>query len=756
MIIKEEQSNVTIIGDIQENKVSIDPKNLEYITTLLSSNLYSNPEESFMREIISNAWDSHVEAGTTDKAVLVVVEEKWLSIRDFGTGLSPERFNEIYKFIGSSTKRNDNTQLGGFGIGRMSALACSNSCNITSYYNGKQYDYIMIKDGNSININLVMESDTTEDNGLKVSIPINSASKYVKSLYKLVFFPNVYIESKLKGYYYSAVEEYNNTKIKSFNNFSYCDKISNHYILLGNVLYPLDIDKLDKKYKELLLLFMSRYYYNIVPKFKIGEITITPNRENILYSASTIQTIENRIQEMAMEIMNLFKNSLQNNYDNILEYNRVVSNPLYYDVWNNTLLSDGISVDNSLSIGNYLKLCELVNITPPTYKGVQLNIIEINKIRDSIKLISNISLPKIISILAHNGKFYNSSNFTYECNKIKTLKNNILYKKSIVIVPKDTKLVSSLKSFIKSSYSGRLVIMHDISLEEFKLYMLKILQSAKFNNYEEAIVEEFYNEVIAKAHRLNPNGKEYEKYKNELKEEKKASKNISLTPIRVIRHKHNNTYTYGSEYKCYDIKEAIKHYNNTKEKDIPYVVTNSNNEYLKVILDIARIKKYDVITMPKKYLEYAKDLIGYIDADELLKFENPLIKAMYTLFNNNNDINYKDLELLNRYSAYFTPIQNTILNTYMYYRKRLYEIEFSELYGYIKSIPLGREYDPYILNICNVVNNMVKQYDTINNCILSVGIAPSSVACTFFMMKNKCKIPYTKYKSYLNSCLKIK
>ena len=39
MIINAQQSNIETIGDIQEFKTGIDPKNLEYITTLLSSNL---------------------------------------------------------------------------------------------------------------------------------------------------------------------------------------------------------------------------------------------------------------------------------------------------------------------------------------------------------------------------------------------------------------------------------------------------------------------------------------------------------------------------------------------------------------------------------------------------------------------------------------------------------------------------------------------------------------------------------------------
>ncbi len=121
MIINTKQSDIQVIGDIQEFKTSIDPKNLEYITTLLSSNLYSAPEKSFIREIVSNAWDSHVEAKTTDIPVIIRFKEdnntfRWeITIRDFGTGISPQRFQEVYCNIGSSTKRESNEFIGGFG-----------------------------------------------------------------------------------------------------------------------------------------------------------------------------------------------------------------------------------------------------------------------------------------------------------------------------------------------------------------------------------------------------------------------------------------------------------------------------------------------------------------------------------------------------------------------------------------------------------------------------------------------------------------
>ena len=109
MIINTQESDIQVVGDITEFKSSIDPKNLEFITTLLSSNLYSAPERSFISEIVSNAQESQVEASTTNIPIIIKITENKktnyygikdfkgygdITIRNFGTGLSTERFND--------------------------------------------------------------------------------------------------------------------------------------------------------------------------------------------------------------------------------------------------------------------------------------------------------------------------------------------------------------------------------------------------------------------------------------------------------------------------------------------------------------------------------------------------------------------------------------------------------------------------------------------------------------------------------------
>ena len=293
MIYEQQKSSVNTVGEIKSNSVKIKEENLDFILTILSSNLYSDPISSLIREYCSNALDSHREA-KVDEPILVEfkkdINDNWyFLVQDFGVGISKERFYNVFINLASSTKRNSNEFIGMWGLGRLSGLSYTNQISITSIHNGIKTVYIMYKDGTKINIDETLSIKTDERNGvtIKINVKDNDVDEFKDKIPKeLQFFSNVYLdidESLNKKQYpivrfnYFKIKESKYYKISTLNPFeSYTNPIKTR-ILLGEVTYPLEIDKLKDKN-------IVDNRYDIYLKFDIGELEVIPNKVKSYFS----------------------------------------------------------------------------------------------------------------------------------------------------------------------------------------------------------------------------------------------------------------------------------------------------------------------------------------------------------------------------------------------------------------------------------------------------------------------------------------
>lgn len=701
MKIDTSQKDVEIIGDIKEFKTSIDPKNLEFITTLLSSNLYSNPEQSFIREIVSNAWDSHVEAGNTDVPVIVKFSKnncKWgITIRDYGVGLSPERFSEIYCNIGSSTKRESNEFTGGFGIGRYSAIACSNSVYLISYYKGTAYFYIMIKSGNSITTNLIRESSTNEKDGLEVTIKgIEDINPYINALQYIIFFPNIYIDG--------VATENNSIKIKHFKNFSAATTTKRipHKLLLGNVLYPINTSYLSKEASS----FISRIYYTgIVVKFNIGEINITPNRENVIYTSDTIKVIEDRVLAAKEELNNLIKNIISKDYDDIIEYSNIMSKIIKYNPIENSINTNGWCYEVDI---------EELNEIPITYKGLDLS----KDIRYLYSILS-MDLPNYKGTI-YDGSIY-KKRLPYRAKASAVIKSP-----NTIILNSGVRFTADVLGYIRSKYSNNSIISNieeDAFINWIKQNEVSYITSPDNKDF---ILKEVYKSFKNRAIRLDTDtNPEFLKYKEELIKSKKGNKTPKIIKD-VILYLYNHHGYYREKKTFKDINKAIEF---IKDIHRGVILINIDNEEL--FYDIAKIKGYVCISARKDIIEEIKkmELNCIVDPTWLIK-KDPLLSIAKTLFDNPIEISRDIIRKIGM--TLDTEIQSEFLRIYSIMDKIRGTYTYKTL---IKNDNIP--YDSYTENLYNKLKTYISSYVFAENIAKEINCYDTDIISAIIL---KCKL----------------
>jgi hypothetical protein len=318
---------VNIVGDIPSIEAGIDKESMPFLFEMLSKSLYSNPIGSICREITSNCFDSHIEANVDDAVIIKKgydSEGYYISFSDVGVGLNPERIKDIYMNYFSSTKRNSNELIGGFGLGSKSPLSYTDHFYITTIFNNIQYQYIFSKGITVPTLDLLNKTDISDRNGTEIKIYIedNDVYKFRDELIKqLCYFDNVYFENWNIDNNYTIYEgEY--FKFKNKNRYS--DKM---HIVINKVSYSIDWKQLG----------IEEYNIAVGIKFNIGELLITPNREQIRYTDEIINLIKNRINKAVNELINIFNKNNKSNESFFEWYDIKNSKPfiLFEDTKNN-------------------------------------------------------------------------------------------------------------------------------------------------------------------------------------------------------------------------------------------------------------------------------------------------------------------------------------------------------------------------------------------------------------------------------------
>ena len=253
---------------------------------ILSSRLYANPVLAIVRELLTNAYDSHKAAGKEDIPIKVTLPsyiETNFVIRDYGLGLSEEDITQMYTTFFDSTKSNSNDFTGCFGLGSKTPFSYTSSFSVNSYFNGIKYKFIAVKKDGYPSIIKVSEEETSEPNGLEISIPTDKTNgadySFRTNLEKYIqFIPEIKIDCNINISRSTATVTTENLSFYPCNEYNRRNRV---LIKQGQNVYDANEDFDQIVYRTTKYLQEICKGFNIVIEVPIGTVGITPSREHL-------------------------------------------------------------------------------------------------------------------------------------------------------------------------------------------------------------------------------------------------------------------------------------------------------------------------------------------------------------------------------------------------------------------------------------------------------------------------------------------
>lgn len=348
MIAIQHKKEIIVSDEFEEKSLKISESSQEELVYNLIKNLYKYPISAVVKELASNLRDTMIEVGNPNGEVIIeLVEENKLlgnsaciKFQDFGSGFSPEKFNNIYRNLGESTKKQSNDYNGSFGAGSKTPFAYTETYTIETVHNNIKYVYIGIDNGTKFVYNLLSKEEVNMPNQTIVVVPIkskNDLTEFENAVSdKIVFMKNIkFIGFKQPEF----IITYEDDDILVFNSNDIGKRLQ---ILAGEVQYPINFQALGLE---------SHYYnnpYNNISmclKFKIGELQPTLSREDFNYTEDTKKKIHAKLNKARKILKTQIELELSKEQDYIKWYSSIVNRgtKTFQNQWNFAKVSENIS-----------------------------------------------------------------------------------------------------------------------------------------------------------------------------------------------------------------------------------------------------------------------------------------------------------------------------------------------------------------------------------------------------------------------------
>lgn len=305
MKLNETRPYLETSGQLEEQFFAIEDQGM--IFDILRNKMYSNPILAICREISCNARDAHREVGASDVPIHIHLPntlEPFYKVRDFGPGISPDRMSNIFIKYTASTKRSDNVQTGGFGLGAKTPFSYADTFTITTVHDGIKYNYNCVIDETKVGkLMLTGKSPTKEKNGTEIMIPVmpKNFSEFisnteqscrhwdVKPIIKGGTIKWQTMETVLSGTNWSIIKT----------SYDYNGYNRDARLIIDSIQYPVDLGAL-RKFADTALIDACQG--SIVLYFGVGELSLSASREAIYLDEATQRRLKERLNEMRNEL----------------------------------------------------------------------------------------------------------------------------------------------------------------------------------------------------------------------------------------------------------------------------------------------------------------------------------------------------------------------------------------------------------------------------------------------------------------------
>ena len=297
--LREMEKKAVLIGQ-QDEDIEFSVSNDPALMSMLSTGLYENPLRTMIQEVMFNAWDAHRMGKCQDTPIEIYLNTKsGLIVKDYGPGIPHDIIKPIYCVYGASTKRDDPTQTGGFGLGCKSPYAYTNSFMVISENQGKKNIYVANRTGapnGGPSFTPVVRDVPTQDSGITVTVPLNDeqdmnkAHSYIRRILK---HSGIFAKISMEGEETEIIKDSGIAPGEFL--FDKDTPSTAVYAVYGGV--PYQIKKVSEITEDLdLFTNLTRHLGSMYIHFDPDTLTPLPSREGLNMSQKTIENINRKIE----------------------------------------------------------------------------------------------------------------------------------------------------------------------------------------------------------------------------------------------------------------------------------------------------------------------------------------------------------------------------------------------------------------------------------------------------------------------------